>query len=325
MKNALLHSLFLCFSTLSFAQFAGPVGTAGTTAMHKDSSAFVNWANSAQLEVGLIDIANPFSGTASNGDATSPIGFPNGSTVSLGDSGVAILTFPQPITNETGPDFAVFENAFSDAFLELAFVEVSSDGINFHRFPATSNTPTSAQIGPFDALGDATLLNNLAGKYRANYGTPFDLEELNGIAGLNVMAITHIKIIDVVGAISGSHVQNDSNGNPINDPFPTAFASGGFDLDAIGVIHQGPLGLNDELCENGCYEWSVYPNPSQLGGTLSVSSDFEINQLTLISLSGEVVLQSASSSIKLDNIAGGAYLLRIQSGDRAYTSKVLVR
>ncbi|MFK7783829.1 MAG: T9SS C-terminal target domain-containing protein, partial [Crocinitomicaceae bacterium] len=210
MKTGILSLLFVAFSTLSFSQFAGPAGTPGSTAIHKDSSVFVNWANGAQLELGLQDISTAFSGIVTNGDANSPIGIPNGTTVSLGDSGVAILTFSQPITNGTGPDFAVFENGFSDSFLELAFVEVSSDGINFHRFPAVSNTSTNTQIGAFDALGDATLLKNLAGKYRANFGTPFDLQELDGIFGLNTMAITHEKIIDVVGMISGNHVQTDS-------------------------------------------------------------------------------------------------------------------
>jgi hypothetical protein len=115
--------------------------------------------------------------------------------------GSAILTFQNPISNGTGFDFAIFENSFNDVFLELAFVEVSSDGVNYIRFPATSNTQTTTQIGPFDNTGDATKLNNLSGKYRAQYGTPFDLQELTGNPLLNINAITHIKIIDVVGSI----------------------------------------------------------------------------------------------------------------------------
>ncbi|MFN6048554.1 MAG: T9SS C-terminal target domain-containing protein, partial [Bacteroidota bacterium] len=46
--------------------------------------------------------------------------------VSLGDGGIATLTFDPPITNGDGFDFAVFENTFLDTFLELAFVEVST-------------------------------------------------------------------------------------------------------------------------------------------------------------------------------------------------------
>lgn len=306
---------------MSFAQFAGPAGTSGSTAMYRDSSDFINWASSAQLELGLLDISNQFSGTVSSGDANSPTGFPDGACISLGDSGVAILAFPQGIKNETGPDFAVFENGFSDVFLELAFVEVSSDGINFTRFPAISNTQTATQIGPFDALGDATLLNNLAGKYRANFGTPFDLEELVGTPGLNLSAITHVKVIDVVGMVNGDHVQYDSNGNAINDPYATAFPGGGFDLDAIGVIHQGPLGIEDKM---DAY-FQIYPNPVLSSGTISISTELKIETLTLLSLTGEVIAKGDSNSIKLDDCPSGIYLLQIQMTDFIYSSKVLVR
>lgn len=321
MKNIIASLLFVYISFLSLGQFAGPAGTLGSTAMHRDSSAFINWASGAQLELGLMDISNEFSGTVSNGDAISPTGFPDGSCISLGDSGVAILSFPQGITNELGPDFAVFENGFSDAFLELAFVEVSSDGINFSRFPATSNTQTATQIGPFDALGDATLLNNLAGKYRASFGTPFDLEELVGIPGLDLSAITHVKVIDVVGMVNGNHIQYDSNGNAINDPYATEFPSGGFDLDAIGVIHQGPLGIEDKM---DAY-FQIYPNPVLASGTISISTELKIENLTLLSLTGEVIAKSSSNSIKLDDCPSGIYLLQIQLTDFIFSSKVLVR
>jgi len=320
MKSMLFVLSLLIFSTNGLAQFAGPAGSLGSTAIHKDSAIFVNWASNAQIDFGWLDISNPQAGTTS-GDPNLTVGIADGSIVSLGDSGVAILTFPQPIANAPGPDFAVFENAFSENFLELAFVEVSSDGINFYRFPATSNTQTETQIGPFDALGDATLLNNLAGKYRANFGTPFDLAELDGIFGLNIMAITHVKIIDVVGVVNGNHVQLDSNGNPINDPYPTSFPAGGFDLDAIGVIHQGPLGLNeDEL-----FAFTVYPNPVQTNGTITVSSNAEVEQLTLLSATGTVVSMSQSPSMQLNHLPRGVYLLQIRTKDGIHTRKVMVR
>ena len=69
--------------------------------------------------------------------------------VSLGDGGTVVLTFPQPIGDVPGPDFAVFENGFkafdNSFFLELAHVEVSSDGVNFYRFPSSSLTPSLSQ------------------------------------------------------------------------------------------------------------------------------------------------------------------------------------
>ncbi|MFK7784271.1 MAG: T9SS type A sorting domain-containing protein, partial [Crocinitomicaceae bacterium] len=132
---------------------------------------------------------------------------------------------------------------------------------------------------------------------------------------------THVKIIDVVGMISGNHVQTDSNGNPINDPYPTAFASGGFDLDAVGVIHQGPVGLN----EHDNVLFNVYPNPAQSGGTINVSSETNVKELTLISLSGKVVAKSDSTIIQLNNEANGIYILRVQTEHGVLTKKVLVQ
>ena len=243
----------------AMAQFAPPAGQAGTTAMHKDSSAFVGWAASCVVVRGHQNIADPNLGPASAGDAAMALGRPqqNG-TVSLGDGGTATLTFSYPIKNGPGPDFAVFENAFLETFLELAFVEVSSDGQRFVRFPAISLTQDSLQIDAFGA-GDATKIHNLAGKYITGFGTPFDLEDLIDSLGLDIQRITHIRLVDVVGAIQEQYASLDHLGNRINDPWPTPFASSGFDLDAVGVIHQADISSADHQILPGL---QLYPNPA---------------------------------------------------------------
>ena len=78
--------------------------------------------------------------------------------VSLGNGGSITLTFAEPIRNGAGFDFAVFENGHVDTFLELAFVEVSSDGAVFVRFDSTylGEVPVS-QYGAHDA----TLIDGL--------------------------------------------------------------------------------------------------------------------------------------------------------------------
>lgn len=196
MNKIITAFLILLLSTTLFAQFPGAVGTTGTTSIYKDSSAFISWATNCSVKRGYQDISNTSLGFANVGDSTMALGIAGSNgVVSLGDGGFAIVTFVNPITNGNGFDFAVFENSFSDVFLELAFVEVSSDGVNFFRFPATSNTQITTQIGPFDNTGDATKINNLAGKYRAQYGTPFDLQELIGLVGLDINNITHKKIL----------------------------------------------------------------------------------------------------------------------------------
>ena len=205
----------------------------------------VGWATGYQdLIRGPMDISDPSKGDASFGDPNNVLG-PAGAdgsshpVVSLGDGGSIVLTFANPITNGPGADFAVFSNAFA-GWYELAFVEVSSNGVDFTRFASVSLTQTETQVEWVSGSINPADITNLAGKDLAGYGTPFDLEELAGIPGLNVNAVTHVKIIDVVGSIDSAFARHDSLGNIINDPWKTDFETGGFDLDAVGVINAIP-------------------------------------------------------------------------------------
>ena len=236
-------------SGVSVAQagpFAGPAGTPGSDALSKDSSLFVGWATGFQdLVRGPQDISNPASLPASFGTGTNALGPATGSSadiVSLGDGGRITLTFDRAIFDGPGADFAVFENGFafgSSQFLELAHVEVSSNGSDFFRFPSISLTPTVTQLGAFGPL-EASDLHSLAGKYVAGFGTPFDLFDLDFDPLLNTNNVRFVRLIDVVGSIDLLFGTVDSLGNLINDPFPTPFASSGFDLEAVGVIHAVP-------------------------------------------------------------------------------------
>ena len=245
----LAGTLFLQPPTAEAGSFAPAAGQSGSTAIDKDDASFVAWATGvADLTRGLQDINNPAGSEASFGSASNALGPAVGTSfgvVSLGDGGSITLTFDDAITNGAGADFAVFENGFSDTFLELAFVEVSSDGNNFVRFDAVSETQTDTQVGGFGAL-DPTNLYNFAGKYRQGFGTPFDLDELVGSPLLDVDNVTHVRMVDVVGRITsapgnpGWTPSTDSLGNIVNDPYATPFSSSGFDLDAVGAINVVP-------------------------------------------------------------------------------------
>jgi hypothetical protein len=191
-----------------------------------------------------MNIANPGLGNASFGTADDALGAPTGSgVVSLGDGGSITVTFANPITNGVGNDFAVFENGFLSAgqvYAELGFVEVSSNGTDFFRFASTSLTQTTTQTGGFGTT-DPTNIHNLAGQFVAMEGTPFDLGELAGASPLlDINAVTAVRIVDCVGSLNDLFATHDSLGNKINDPWTTPFASSGFDLDAVGVIHAVP-------------------------------------------------------------------------------------
>lgn len=301
------------------AQFAPPAGQPGSTAIYKDSSIIVGWASSCTVQLGWQDASNTSLGYAAAGDssmATGPAGT-NG-TVSLGDGGYAIVSFNFPVYNGPGFDFCVFENAFDDLFLELAFVEVSSDGVNYFRFPATSYTQDSAQTSSF-GYTDATKIDNLAGKYRVNYGTPFDLELLSNIPGLEVNAITHIKICDVIGSINTMYATYDQYGNMVNDPWPTPFPSSGFDLDAVGAIH---LATGIKELQNSIV--SVFPNPAA-----SFVQVQEVGYVTITDVNGRVVYsawnENDAAVITTENWPNGLYYLSVQNSSGLKTCKLMVQ
>ena len=205
-KYKFLFTTLVVFSSCHAisAQFAPAVGQNGTTAIHKDSSILINWAKTTVYSLGPVDISDSISLYPNVGDAISPTGKAgvNG-ILSLGDGGSATLYFNPPIMNGNGWDFCVFENAFNDDFLELGYVEISSNGNDFFRFPSTSFTQDTVQTDAFGST-NTQLINNLAGKYRVNYGAPFNLDEMNNIIGLDVNSITHVRIIDVIGSIDSN-------------------------------------------------------------------------------------------------------------------------
>lgn len=320
--QSLLLILLLTVST-SYAQFPGAAGTTGSTAIFKDSAVFVGWATSCSVQRGFQDVADTSLGYTTTGDSSMVIGQADGiQVVSLGDGGSAIVGFERPVKNGPGFDFAVFENGFIDEFLELAFVEVSSDGVNFFRFKATSNTQTDVQMGPFDYNADATLLNNLAGKYRAMYGTPFDLEEMIGIPGLNVDSITQVKVIDVTGSINPLHASYDQNNHIINEHYPTPYPQGGFDLDAIGVIHQQVNGVS----ENKEEVLSVYPNPTN--ERIKISGFAARGQhdvlICIMDISSKIVFQTmlnSNNTIDVSFLNTGMYFIYAESSSGKQMSK----
>jgi hypothetical protein len=168
---------------------------------------------------------------------TNAYGSIDGSLVVLGDRGSITMTFEAPITDGEGADLAVFENGFAYGagdYLELAYVEVSSDGEAFARFDSASRR--AAPVGAFEAQLPGEL-GGLAGKDLAGKGTPFDLGVLRSdpavrSGAVDLDRITHVRLQD----IKGDGLDLDSFGRPIYDPDPVA-GSAGFDLAGIGVLN----------------------------------------------------------------------------------------
>ena len=311
-------SLGLTASVWGQGSFCGAVGTPRCNAVHCDSSAIIGWATGCTVVRGPVDIVNPDGPHVRFGEEEYGIG-PAGTitthAVSLGDGGTATLTFGAPIHNVPGPDFAVYENSFNDNFLELAFVEVSSDGEHFVRFPATSLTQTETQVGSNGSV-DPTNLNNLAGKFRIGYGTPFDLEELRDSVGLDIDNITHVRLVDVVGTIDPQYATYDAFGHIVNDPYPTNeyanYASGGFDLTGVAVL-TALQGIEDSQLSTLNSQLVVYPNPvtDYLFVTLLRPA-----KAILVDTKGHAVtcyhLRQGRNTLDLTNLSSGVYMLRCE-------------
>lgn len=314
-----------------WAQFAPAQDKPGTTAMHADSSAFVAWAIDCVAEPGPMNITNPSAGLAGSGwPASNVIGFPQGTmgVTCLGDGGRATVTFASPICNRPGPDFAVFENGFANAqntdmwFLELGFVEVSSDGVNFFRFPAVTYVQTETQIGGMGCI-DPAQIHNFASKYGAMYGTPFELDEVPDDPLLDKNNITHVRVVDVIGNIDPAYCTYDSQGHPVNDPWPTAFASCGMDLDAVGVIHDiehfpNPQGVE----ENADVTISVYPNPAH--DKIFINGD-NVQKIEIFDVIGHNVMTINDTEIYVRGLEPGIYFVRINCGDNIITERIIIR
>ncbi len=321
MKKSFIFIFSFCVFhfDFAFAQYAPPVGQLGTTAIYKDSLIIKSWADKCWIYRGSIDISHPENGFATAGIPSNALGKADNSTVSLGDGGYAIYKIDPPLRNGVGLDFAVFENSFNNDFLELAFVEVSSDSINFIRFPSVSLTSSATQTASF-GLTDAAKINNLAGKYRGMYGTPFDLDELKGNTFLQVDSVRYIKIIDVVGSVMNQYASYDSQGNIINDPWPTAFESSGFDLDALGMMNQIS---NDVPIQNVNNEFNVYPIP--VHDFLKINLHGVVKQIALYEISGKLVKYFdifISGTLNLSDVNAGVYFLQVVTETDIYIKKI---
>jgi hypothetical protein len=223
--------------------YAGRPGVAGSDspAVAATAPSLVGWASAVADYLPGADV------TATFQTPLNAVGPYTTSVVSLGNGGSITLSFDTAITDGPGDDLAVFENGFyADAtsqllFTELANVEVSSNGTDFVRFDSASRRSTP--VGAFE-FQDVRELGGLAGKDGGGWGTPFDLDSLRNAPAVragtvDLAAITHVRIVDVVGADdypSAGDRYPDSFGRQLFDTF-RGTGSGGFDLRAIGVLN----------------------------------------------------------------------------------------
>jgi hypothetical protein len=318
MKSGLTVILILC-NLLAFSQFDPAGGEVGSLGVHKNQAALAFTPDSVWVDRGWQQINDTSLGRVSTGGAEDVPGNPDGYTVSLGDGGTVTCYYRQALENRTGFDFAVFENGFEwpgGYFLELAFVEVSSDGKRFVRFPSETKADTIKQTSNL-AYMRCEWFHNLAGKHQAPYGTPFDLNELKDSAGIDLNNIHYIRLVDVVGSLNDSLARRDSKGVKINDPWPTPFDAGGFDLDAIGTMRW--MLTKEELNQ---MDIGIGPNPVANGQRLNVYKRFDSIEITSVN-GGQSRKYLLGDDLMID-LNPGMYIVDIVVNNQHITQKLCV-
>jgi hypothetical protein len=144
---------------------------------------------------------------------------------SLGCGGRIVLGFEAGIVDGPGADFIVFENPFSPDFPEAGQVNVSVDGCNWVEFPCE---PSAGDLGSLEGCAGRTPVAALPGAGL----DPLDPEVAGGDAfDLAEVGLDHARWIEI----------RDVSGAYWEDAFcdPGQGGKGGFDLDAVGVVHGG--------------------------------------------------------------------------------------
>jgi len=270
------------------------------------------------------------SGAANNFPFNGNVNDPNDTYGFIGIDAPGSVTFyyETGIRNGAGADLAVRENGFAfggGLFAELAFVEVSSNGVDFARFPSISlNTAPLAASGTFQGY-DMTNIYNLAGKHQSNLATPFNLDDLLNdsmvIGGtVNLANIKYVRLVDVVGnpASSGPAGAVDSLGNRILDNWVT-YDSGGFDISmvnglpqAVGILNAVPEPGSATLLLSAVGLWIGHRRRRR---DLSTSRAFVRPMAVAGGLAAALGLGAASAAVTYDSGYGGSVWHTHSNGD----------
>ncbi len=230
--------------------------------------------------------------------------------LTLGEGGSVVLGFDVALRDGPGADLAVFENGFTfgagQVFAELGFVEVSSNGVDFARFPSAFAPPAAGgtPMGTFAGLGGGMpVVANVSVDPESPFdcahagGEALDLADLAGdplVTGgqVDLQDVRFVRLVDVT---PGS---TDSQGTPI-----ASGASGGVDFDAVAALHHDAQPADGPVCDLaldaqgflvlrlGDQDGLPDLNPATLASTVSlVDLPFTVlfSVMTVVSFDGQV-------------------------------------
>jgi hypothetical protein len=216
---------------------------------------------------------------------------------SIGKGGFITFQFERDVIDLPGPDFTVFENAFSyganQVFDEWIIVSVSSDGVEWHTFPFDSVTGSGfAGRTPTAATGSNHFDPTTSG------GDAFDLETIS------LQRIKYIRLTDA------THFQS-----------PDRLSA---EVDAVLALHL-VTGFNEPSLS--ATQPTVYYLPIQ--HQLIVDPTLQSTELLLLNAVGSAVFQAINvnaNAYQLPVLPSGVYVacLYQSNGRLIYNRKLII-
>lgn len=179
------------------------------------------------------------------------------------------------------------------------------------------------QLGPDDAMGDATALIapantwvTLTMSYNSTTGEYLWATDLNGgtLSGFSVASFMITGMEPGANQIYG--FSGDGN---------TSASSVILDDYTVNAVSTSVLSIEEDLLAEN--EIKLFPNPAT--SVINVSSSIlQVNNLQLVDLNGRVVMnkniQDDNTSLNVSDVASGVYLLNITAGDKMITKRVII-
>lgn len=96
----------------------------------------------------------------------------------------------------------------------------------------------------------------------------------------------------------------------------------GFSTSHLVWYDKNPESAGTSVTEIEVKNWVAYPNPVSSGAVIRINTDISFDQLTLLDLSGRDVksFSKTQTEFRMDGVASGVYLLKIQDKDGAVIS-----
>ncbi len=84
------------------------------------------------------------------------------------------------------------------------------------------------------------------------------------------------------------------------------------------IVTEATVGIN-AVSEK---EFSIYPNPTN--GRINIETNKQIKKITILNISGKIILETTNTEIDLSKQKTGTYFLKIETENDIFTEKIVV-